>query len=39
MSIKISDIGDILNEINKNEIPFRFENLIAIGYRWAVVWS
>jgi hypothetical protein len=37
MSIKISDIGDILNEINKNEIPFRFENLVAIGYRWVVV--
>jgi hypothetical protein len=37
MSIEITDIGAILNEINKDEIPFRFENLVAIGYRWAVV--
>jgi hypothetical protein len=37
MNIAITDVGDILNEINKAEIPFRFENLVAIGFRWAVV--
>jgi hypothetical protein len=37
MTIAITDVGNILNEINKAEIPFRFENLVAIGFRWAVV--
>jgi hypothetical protein len=37
MTIAIADVGKILNEINKAEIPFRFENLVAIGFRWAVV--
>jgi hypothetical protein len=31
------DIGEILFQLNAEEISFRFENLVAIGFRWAVV--
>jgi hypothetical protein len=31
MTIAITDVGNILNEINKAEIPFRFENLVAMN--------
>jgi hypothetical protein len=36
-SPSINDVGEILHQINEDEIPFRFENLVAIGFRWAVV--
>ncbi|HYF67921.1 MAG TPA: hypothetical protein VD884_07290 [Ohtaekwangia sp.] len=37
MKITIADIGEILEEANKGEISFRLENLVAIGFRWAMV--
>jgi hypothetical protein len=37
IQITLADIGAILKKINDCEISFRFENLVAIGYRWAVV--
>ena len=37
MTISMSDVGTILHKINDSEIPFRLENLVAIGYRWALV--
>jgi hypothetical protein len=35
--VSLNDIGEIFDRINKDEIPFRFENLVAIGFRWAAV--
>lgn len=37
IQITLADIGAILKKINDSEISFRFENLVTIGYRWAVV--
>lgn len=37
MTLRIQHIGEILEQINNAEIPFRLENLVAIGYRWALV--
>jgi hypothetical protein len=37
MNIQLSDVGEILHQINKSEIPFRLENQVAIDYRWVVV--
>ncbi len=37
VQITLADIGVILKKINDCEISFRLENLVAIGYRWAVV--
>src|SRR5690242_10562494 len=37
MSIKIADVGEILKRIDDAEIPFRLENVVAVGFRWALV--
>ena len=37
VQLTLADIGVILKKINDCEISFRFENVVAIGYRWAVV--
>ncbi len=37
IQMTLADIGVILKKINDCEISFRFENLVAVGYRWAVV--
>jgi hypothetical protein len=37
MKIQRADIGEILHQINYNEIAFRLENLLVVGYRWAVI--
>ena len=37
VQITLADIGVILKKINDCEISFRFENVVAIGYRWSVV--